>query len=141
MLSLDEVMLDIIAKEKENVKRRMADAHSRSRGTLARQCNAYGTQMWAVEQCPKGNQAGKGKAHAAQGGWGGVAMALSSPAALHTVGQSVTAHGSRDEFTGTKRRGLRSSRGLRGDGRSGAPHVDDSTLAMSVACHLRWHRR
>ena len=34
--------------------------------------------------------------------------ARSSPGALHTVGQSVRAHGGRDEFTGAERRGVRS---------------------------------
>ena len=38
-------------------------------------------------------------------GGAGVATALSSPAALHTVGQSVIAQGNRDEFTGVNRRG------------------------------------
>ena len=44
--------------------------------------------------------------------------------ALHTVGQSGSAHGNRGECTGAKRRRLRSSKGVHGDGRCGAPHFD-----------------
>ena len=59
----------------------------------------------------------------------GVATARSSPAALHTVGQNVRAHGGRDEFTGAE------ARGLRGRSRDGLCHCG-RRMRRSAACSI-----
>ena len=63
------------------------------------------TTIWEWQACKQV----QGARHALRRAGGArVATAVSSPAALHTVGQSVRAQGNRDEFTGVNRRGLMS---------------------------------
>ena len=72
-----------------------------------------------------------------RGGEGGAGFGAELLEALHTVVQSGSAHGKRDECTGAKLRGLRSSRSVHGDGRRGAPDVDVGDvgcLPLAGAC-------